>query len=52
VRTPPGPLRLAHGQLAAQVGWLFPFAAIALVIAMRQGSLRKPLSEQGLALLF
>jgi 4-amino-4-deoxy-L-arabinose transferase-like glycosyltransferase len=31
VRAPPGPLRLAQGQLAAQFAWLLPFAAMAFV---------------------
>ncbi len=35
VRTPTGPLRLADGQLAAQVAWLLPIAAFALLPAAR-----------------
>jgi 4-amino-4-deoxy-L-arabinose transferase-like glycosyltransferase len=52
VRTPTGPLRLADGQLAAQVGWLFPFAVIALVMGARQKRFRRPLTATHLALLF
>jgi len=52
VRTPTGPLRLADGQLAAQVGWLFPFAVIALVMGARQYRFRRPLTATPLALLF
>ena len=52
VRTPTGPLRLADGQLAAQVGWLFPFAVIALVMGARQNRFRRPLTATHLALLF
>ncbi len=52
VRTPTGPLRLAAGQLAGQVGWLFPFAAFALVMGARQNRLRRPLTARHLFLLF
>jgi 4-amino-4-deoxy-L-arabinose transferase-like glycosyltransferase len=41
VRAPVGPLRLADGQLAGQVGWLFPIAMIGLVAA----ALREPWSR-------
>ncbi len=51
VRTPTGPLRLAAGQLAGQVGWLFPFAAIALLVGARQNRFRRPLTATHLALL-
>ncbi len=52
VRTPKGPLRLANGQLAAQMAWLFPFAAMAMVIGIGQNRLRRPLTATHLALLF
>jgi len=52
VRTPTGPLRLANGQLAAQMAWLFPFAAMAMVIGVRQIRLRRPFTATYLALLF
>lgn len=52
VRTPTGPLRLANGQLAAQMAWLFPFAAMAMVIGIGQNRLRRPLTPSHLALLF
>jgi len=51
VRTQTGPLRLAAGQLAGQVGWLFPFAAIALLLGARQNRFRRPLTATHLALL-
>ncbi len=52
VRTPTGPLRLANGQLAAQMAWLFPFAAMAMVIGFGQIRLRRPLAATHVALLF
>ena len=52
VRTPIGPLRLAAGQLAGQVGWLFPFAAIGLLLGARQNRFRRPLTSRHLSLLF
>jgi 4-amino-4-deoxy-L-arabinose transferase-like glycosyltransferase len=52
VQTPTGPLRLANGQLAAQMAWLFPFAAMAIVIGIGQNRLRRPLTATHLALLF
>lgn len=52
VRTPTGPLRLAAGQLAGQVGWLFPFAAIGLLLGARQNRFRRPLTSRHLSLLF
>lgn len=51
VRTPTGPLRLANGQLAAQMAWLFPFAVIALVMGARQNRFRRPLTAKHLFLL-
>jgi len=36
VRAPTGWLRLAHGQLAAQAGWLLPFAIAALAMNLRR----------------
>jgi 4-amino-4-deoxy-L-arabinose transferase-like glycosyltransferase len=41
VRAPVGPLRLADGQLAGQVGWLFPLALAGLAL----GALREPLGR-------
>ncbi|MCX5637869.1 MAG: glycosyltransferase family 39 protein, partial [Planctomycetota bacterium] len=52
VKTPPGSLRLADGQLAAQTAWLFPFALMAIVIAIGQSRLRRPLDARHLAVLF
>ena len=52
VRNPAGPLRLAGGQLTAQIGWLFPFAAMALAMAAHQNRFRKPLTAKHLSLLF
>jgi 4-amino-4-deoxy-L-arabinose transferase-like glycosyltransferase len=52
VLTPTGPLRLAAGQLAGQVGWLFPFAAIGLLLGARQNRFRRPLTSRHLSLLF
>ena len=52
VRAPPGPLRLAEGQLAAQAGWLAPLAAVAIFLGFRQGAFRRPLGPRGQALLF
>lgn len=52
VRTPPGPLRLAQGQLAGQVAWLLPVALLAVALGARRGWLRRPLPPQGLALVF
>jgi 4-amino-4-deoxy-L-arabinose transferase-like glycosyltransferase len=51
VRSPAGPLRLADGQLAAQVGWLFPLAVMGLVMAIFRGRFRIPLTATHLALL-
>jgi 4-amino-4-deoxy-L-arabinose transferase-like glycosyltransferase len=44
VRAPVGPLRLADGQLAAQVGWLFPLALLGLVLFVVRERLRLPLA--------
>jgi 4-amino-4-deoxy-L-arabinose transferase-like glycosyltransferase len=52
VRTPTGLLRLADGQLAAQAGWLFPFAVAALIVGARQIPFRRPLNAMHLNLLF
>lgn len=52
VRTPTGPLRLANGQLAAQMAWLFPFAVMAIIICVGQIRLHRPLTATHLALLF
>ena len=52
VNTPTGPLRLADGQLAAQVAWLLPLAVMALAIGAIQNRFRRPLAATHLALLF
>ena len=41
VREPVGLLRLARGQLAAQAGWLLPFALAAMTLAACTGLLRR-----------
>ncbi|MBI4964982.1 MAG: glycosyltransferase family 39 protein [Desulfomonile tiedjei] len=51
VRAPAGPLRLADGQLAGQVGWLFPLAIMGLVLAAVRERFRKPPAPTHLALL-
>lgn len=43
VRAPLGPLRLADGQLAGQVGWLFPLTIAGLVAAALREPWRRPL---------
>ena len=50
VRTPVGPLRLAHGQLAGQVAWLFPLALTGVALGMVAERWRRPLSPPLLAL--
>jgi 4-amino-4-deoxy-L-arabinose transferase-like glycosyltransferase len=51
VRAPAGPLRLADGQLAAQVGWLFPLALIGMGVAALQRPASQPLDPAHLALM-
>ncbi len=51
VRVPVGPLRLANGQLAGQVGWLVPLAMMGLVIGDLRGEFHRPMSPAGSALL-
>jgi 4-amino-4-deoxy-L-arabinose transferase-like glycosyltransferase len=51
VRAPAGPLRLADGQLAGQVGWLLPFAIAGLALVVLRERLRGPLSPTRLAAL-
>ena len=51
VRAPAGPLRLADGQLAGQVGWLFPLAVAGLVVGLLGGGFPTTLSARRLALL-
>jgi 4-amino-4-deoxy-L-arabinose transferase-like glycosyltransferase len=51
VRTPVGPLRLADGQLAGQVGWLLPLALAGLALGALAEPWRKPLASTHLALL-
>jgi 4-amino-4-deoxy-L-arabinose transferase-like glycosyltransferase len=51
VRVPVGPLRLADGQLAGQVGWLLPLALMGLALGARGAWLRGPLDPAQLALI-
>jgi 4-amino-4-deoxy-L-arabinose transferase-like glycosyltransferase len=50
VRTPVGPLRLSDGQLAGQVGWLFPLALAGLALGALREPLLRPLGPAHLAL--
>jgi 4-amino-4-deoxy-L-arabinose transferase-like glycosyltransferase len=50
VRTLVGPLRLAAGQLAGQVGWLFPLALAGLALGALREPLQRPLAPAHLAL--
>jgi 4-amino-4-deoxy-L-arabinose transferase-like glycosyltransferase len=52
VHAPTGPLRLADGQLLAQVGWWLPIGIMALLIGAFQSRLRRPFTPERLALLF
>lgn len=51
VRVPAGPLRLADGQLAAQVGWLLPLALLGVGGALLRIGWRRPLPPPQAALL-
>jgi 4-amino-4-deoxy-L-arabinose transferase-like glycosyltransferase len=51
VRSPVGPLRLADGQLAAQVGWLFPLAVMGPVVGALQSRVRRRLAATDLSLI-
>lgn len=51
VRARVGPLRLADGQLAGQVGWLLPLAIMGLVLGARAEPFRRPLAPAHLSLL-
>jgi 4-amino-4-deoxy-L-arabinose transferase-like glycosyltransferase len=51
VRTPVGPLRLADGDMAGQVGWLFPVCIMGLVLAAVRVRLTNPLSPEHQSLL-
>ncbi|MFH0789291.1 MAG: glycosyltransferase family 39 protein [Pseudomonadota bacterium] len=51
VVSPVGPMRLVNGQLAAQVGWLFPLAIIGLATGLRGISIRRPLTPAPSALI-
>jgi 4-amino-4-deoxy-L-arabinose transferase-like glycosyltransferase len=51
VRAPAGPLRLADGQLAGQVGWLLPLAIAGLVLGALREPFRRPLSPAHLSLM-
>jgi 4-amino-4-deoxy-L-arabinose transferase-like glycosyltransferase len=50
VSTPPGPLRLLDGRLAAQVAWLLPLAAFGLAMTLRRDRSRS--SPAAIALVF
>src|SRR5262249_36120892 len=51
VRAPTGPLRLADGQLAAQVGWLVPLAVAGLVLGPGRDGIRGSLSRTRVAVI-
>jgi 4-amino-4-deoxy-L-arabinose transferase-like glycosyltransferase len=51
VRVPAGPLRLADGQLAGQVGWLLPLAIMGVVLGARRERFRRPLAPVHLSLI-
>jgi 4-amino-4-deoxy-L-arabinose transferase-like glycosyltransferase len=51
VRTPVGPLRLADGQLAGQVGWLLPWAILGVAAGIIGTSRRLPLDPVRMSLL-
>lgn len=50
VTTPVGPLRLADGQIAGQVGWFFPLAVMGLIAGWLGTPFRKPMNLQPAAL--
>jgi 4-amino-4-deoxy-L-arabinose transferase-like glycosyltransferase len=50
VRARVGPLRLADGQLAGQVGWLLPLAIMGLVLGALREPFRRPLAPAHLSL--
>lgn len=52
VRSPPGPLRLMSGQLAAQTAWLLPLALMGLIIGGLKDRSLDPLDPGRLTLLF
>ena len=51
VRAPTGPLRLADGQLAAQVGWLVPLALAGLALGPGRDGIRGSLSRTRVAVI-
>ncbi len=51
VLAPPGPLRLADGQLAGQVGWFIPLAIIGCLVSVFQFHLRRPIAKGHFVLL-
>lgn len=51
VRARVGPLRLADGQLAGQVGWLLPLGIMGLVLGALGEPLRRPMTPAHLSLL-
>jgi 4-amino-4-deoxy-L-arabinose transferase-like glycosyltransferase len=52
VREPVGPLRILHGQLAAQAAWLMPFALLGVALGWRSNGASAPISPGRLNLLF
>jgi 4-amino-4-deoxy-L-arabinose transferase-like glycosyltransferase len=48
---PPGPLRLANRELAGQITWLIPLAALGSIAAMGRERFRWPVSPKHLAIL-
>lgn len=50
VRAPVGPLRLADGQLAGQVGWLVPLALLGLPLAALATPFRRPMDPAHLSI--
>jgi 4-amino-4-deoxy-L-arabinose transferase-like glycosyltransferase len=53
VNTPVGPLRMADGRLAAQVGWLLPLAVIGVAAGLMGIPFRRPLApSQALLILW
>jgi 4-amino-4-deoxy-L-arabinose transferase-like glycosyltransferase len=51
VRTPVGPLRLADGRLAGQVGWLLPWAILGVAAGLLGTSPRLPLDPVRMSLI-
>ncbi len=51
ILAPPGPFRLADGQLAGQVGWLIPLAIIGCLVSALKFPFRRPMAKEHSALL-